>query len=150
LGESFSPKHFSPITIKRSETMTFDEKARYLETHEWARKEGDVYVIGISDYAQSTLSDIVYVELPEAGDEFDQEEVFGVVESVKAASDVYTPLSGEVVEVNEALENAPELVNNDAFGDGWLIKIDASDEDEWDDLLDVEAYKKVVEAEKGD
>lgn len=130
--------------------MTFDEKARYLETHEWARKEGDVYVIGISDYAQSTLSDVVYVELPEAGDEFDQEEVFGVVESVKAASDVYTPLSGEVVEVNEALENAPELVNNDAFGDGWLIKIDASDEDEWDDLLDVEAYKKVVEAEKGD
>lgn len=128
--------------------MAFDEKARYLETHEWARKEGDVYVIGISDYAQSTLSDVVYIELPEVGDEFDQEEVFGVVESVKAASDVYTPLSGEIVEVNEGLEDAPELVNDDPFGDGWLIKIDASDEDEWDDLLDVEAYKKVVEAEE--
>lgn len=129
--------------------MKFDEKARYLETHEWARKEGDVYVIGISDYAQSTLSDIVYVELPDMGDEFDQEEVFGVVESVKAASDVYTPLSGEVVEVNEALEDAPELVNDDAFGDGWLMKIDASDDEEWDDLLDVEEYKQVVEDEQG-
>jgi len=129
--------------------MKFDEKARYLETHEWARKEGEVYVIGISDYAQSTLSDIVYVELPEVGDEFDQEEVFGVVESVKAASDVYTPLSGEVVEVNEALEDAPELVNDDAFGDGWLMKIEASDDEEWDDLLDVEEYKQVVEDEQG-
>jgi glycine cleavage system H protein len=129
--------------------MKFDEKARYLETHEWARKEGDVYVIGISDYAQSTLSDVVYVELPEVGDEFDQEEVFGVVESVKAASDVYTPLSGEIVAVNEALEDAPELVNDDAFGEGWLIKIEANDEDEWDDLLDVEAYKNVVESEEG-
>jgi glycine cleavage system H protein len=129
--------------------MKFDEKARYLETHEWARKEGEVYVIGISDYAQSTLSDVVYVELPEVGDEFDQEEVFGVVESVKAASDVYTPLSGEVVEVNEALEDAPELVNDDAFGDGWLMKIEASDDEEWDDLLDVEEYKQVVEDEQG-
>ncbi len=129
--------------------MKFDEKARYLETHEWARKEGDIYVIGISDYAQSTLSDIVYVELPEVGDEFDQEEVFGVVESVKAASDVYTPLSGEVVEVNEALEDAPELLNDDAFGDGWLMKIDASDDEEWEALLDVEEYKQVVEDEQG-
>jgi glycine cleavage system H protein len=83
------------------------------------------------------------------GDEFDQEEVFGVVESVKAASDVYTPLSGEVVEVNEALEDAPELVNDDAFGDGWLMKIGASDDEEWDDLLDVEEYKQVVEDEQG-
>ena len=129
--------------------MKFDEKARYLETHEWARKEDDAYVIGISDYAQSTLSDVVYIELPEAGDEFDQEEVFGVVESVKAASDVYTPLSGEVVAVNKALEDAPELVNDDPFGDGWLMKIDASDEEEWEDLLDVEEYKQVVEDEKG-
>ncbi|MGC9397879.1 MAG: glycine cleavage system protein GcvH [Anaerolineae bacterium] len=128
--------------------MKFDEKARYLETHEWARKEDDAYVIGISDYAQRTLSDVVYVELPEVGDEFDKEEVFGVVESVKAASDVYTPLSGEVIAVNTALEDAPELVNDDPFGEGWLIKIEASDEDEWDDLLDVEAYKEVVEAEE--
>lgn len=129
--------------------MKFDEKARYLETHEWARKEGEVYVIGISDYAQSTLSDIVYIELPEVGDEFDQEEVFGVVESVKAASDVYTPLSGEVVAVNSALEDAPELVNDDAFGEGWLMKIEASDDEEWDDLLDIEEYKQVVEDEQG-
>jgi glycine cleavage system H protein len=129
--------------------MKIDENARYAESHEWARKEGDVYVIGISDYAQSTLSDIVYVELPEVGDEFDQEDNLGVVESVKAAGDVYTPLSGEVVAVNEQLEDAPELVNEDPFGEGWLVKIKASDEGEWDELLDADAYREVVEAEEG-
>ncbi len=129
--------------------MKIDENARYAESHEWARKEGDIYVVGISDYAQSTLSDIVYVELPEVGDEFDQEDNLCVVESVKAAGDVYAPLSGEVVAVNEQLEDTPELVNEDPFGEGWLVKIKASDEEEWAELLDAEAYREVVEAEEG-
>jgi glycine cleavage system H protein len=129
--------------------MKIDENARYMESHEWARKEDDVFVVGISDYAQSTLSDIVYVELPEVGDEFDQEDNMCVVESVKAAGDVFAPLSGEIVAVNEALEDAPELVNEDPFGEGWLVKFKASDEEEWDELLDADAYREVVEAEEG-
>ena len=124
--------------------MTIDENARYLESHEWARKEGNLFTIGISDHAQSLLSDIVYVELPEIDDELDKEELFGVVESVKAASDVYLPLSGTVVEVNEELLDAPELINEDAFGDGWIIKIKAGDKDEWEELMDADKYKAFI------
>jgi glycine cleavage system H protein len=109
--------------------------------------EDDAVVVGISDYAQSTLSDVVYVELPEVGEEVTKGDQLGVVESVKAAGDVYAPVSGEVVAVNTALEDAPELVNESPFGKGWLVKIQPSDAGEWDALLDVEAYKKVVEAE---
>lgn len=127
--------------------MKIDSNARYLESHEWARKEGDVFVCGISDYAQSTLSDIVYVELPEVGDEVTKGEQFGVVESVKAAADVYAPLSGEVIEINAALEGEPELINTDAFGGGWLLKIRASDPDEWETLLTPEAYAELLENE---
>lgn len=127
--------------------MKIDQNARYLESHEWARQEGEVFVIGISDYAQSTLSDIVYVELPEVGDEVVKGEQFGVVESVKAAADVYAPLSGEVVEVNADLENTPELINSEAFEGGWLLKVRGSDPAEWDALLDPEAYAEVVEKE---
>ncbi|MGC9356284.1 MAG: glycine cleavage system protein GcvH [Anaerolineae bacterium] len=128
--------------------MDFNSEARYAETHEWAREEDDLFVIGISDYAQSQLGDIVYVELPEVGDAISQGDQFVVVESVKAAGDVYAPLSGEVVEVNEDLEDEPELINSDPFGDGWLVKIKASDESEWEDLLEVAAYKEVVEEEQ--
>ena len=124
--------------------MTIDENARYLESHEWARKEGNLFTIGISDHAQSLLSDIVYVELPEIDDELDKEDLFGVVESVKAASDVYLPLSGTVVEVNEELLDAPELINEDAFGDGWIIKIKAGDKDEWEELMDADKYKAFI------
>ena len=127
--------------------MKIDTEARYLRTHEWARKDDGEIVIGISDYAQSTLSDIVYVELPEVGDEVTQGEQFGVVESVKAAADVYSPVSGEVVAINEALEEAPETVNEDPFGKGWLIRIKPGKPAEWDELLDAEAYKQVIEAE---
>ncbi len=130
--------------------MNFDKQARYMETHEWARKEqDDVYVMGISDFAQDQLGDIVYVELPEVGDAIEKGDQFIVVESVKAAGDVYAPLSGEIVEVNEALEDEPELVNSDPFGDGWLIKIKASDPEEWEDLMEIGAYKEVVEEEQG-
>ncbi|MEA3310251.1 MAG: glycine cleavage system protein GcvH [Chloroflexota bacterium] len=124
--------------------MTIDKNARYLESHEWARQEGNLFTIGISDHAQSQLSDIVYVELPEVDDEFEAEELFGVVESVKAASDVFMPLSGTVVEINEELLDAPELINGDAFGDGWMIKIAAADEAEGDDLMDAAEYAEFI------
>ena len=125
--------------------MKIDADARYLESHEWARKEDDVIVIGITDFAQDELGDIVYVELPDVGDDLDKGSYFGTIESVKAASDVYAPMSGEVVEVNEELEDEPELINQDAFGAGWMIKIAPSAPKEWDDLLDADAYKKVAE-----
>ncbi len=120
---------------------------RYNKTHEWARKEGDVFVVGISDYAQNTLSDVVYVELPAVGDEVTRGESFGVVESVKAASDVYAPLSGKVTAINKTLDNAPEVINEDPLGDGWLIKIQSADPTEWEQLLDAQAYADVVAAE---
>lgn len=125
--------------------MKIDADARYLESHEWARKEDDVIVIGITDFAQDELGDIVYVELPDVGDDLDKGSYFGTIESVKAASDVYSPMSGEVVEVNEDLEDEPELINEDAFGAGWMIKIEPTSPEEWDELLDADAYKKVIE-----
>ncbi len=128
--------------------MKIDPQCRYTKSHEWARKEGDVIVIGITDYAQQTLSDIVYVELPEEGDEITKGEAFGVAESVKAASDVYAPVSGEVVAVNERLEDEPEVVNSDPFGEGWFIKVRPSDESEWDSLLTPEEYERVVAEEE--
>jgi glycine cleavage system H protein len=127
--------------------MEFSSEVRYQDTHEWARKEDGEVVVGISDYAQSTLSDVVYVELPEVGEQVSKGNQVGVVESVKAAGDIYAPVSGEVVAVNDALEDAPEIVNQDPFGKGWLVRIQPSDPDEWDSLLDVDAYKKVVEEE---
>lgn len=128
--------------------MEFKLDVRYADTHEWARQEGEEIVIGISDYAQSTLSDVVYVELPEVDDEIEKGDEICIIESVKAAGEVYAPMSGTVVAVNEAMEDTPELVNEDPFGEGWLIRIKPSDMDEWEDLLDVEAYKKVVEEEQ--
>jgi glycine cleavage system H protein len=119
---------------------------RYAESHEWVKLEGDVATIGISDYAQHALGDIVYVDMPEVGDSIDAGEVFGAVESVKAASDLICPVSGEVVEINEALEDAPETINADAFGT-WIIKVKLSDPSEMDNLLDAEAYTKLCENE---
>ncbi len=127
--------------------MAIDMQARYLKSHEWARQEEDEIIVGISDHAQEQLGDIVYVELPEVGDEVAQGEAFGSVESVKAASDIYAPVSGVVTAVNEELEDAPELVNQDPYGKGWMIKIEPSDPEEWDALLTPEAYEKVVEEE---
>ncbi|RMF03618.1 MAG: glycine cleavage system protein GcvH, partial [Chloroflexi bacterium] len=104
-----------------------DPNAKYQETHEWARKEGDVIVCGITDHAQDSLSDVVYVELPSVGDTLSKGDVFGVVESVKAASDLYMPMSGEITEVNQALEDEPETINSDPYGAGWMIKFTPSD-----------------------
>ncbi|MCB9147848.1 MAG: glycine cleavage system protein GcvH [Caldilineaceae bacterium] len=127
--------------------MKYDSNAKYLKSHEWARQEGDLIVCGISDYAQDSLSDVVYVELPEVGATLASGDIFGVVESVKAASDLYLPMAGEIVEVNEALIDAPETINADPFGAGWMIKVRPSTPGEWDALLDAEAYQAAAEAE---
>jgi glycine cleavage system H protein len=129
--------------------MKLDPNARYTESHEWVRPDGDKIVCGITDHAQESLSDIVYVELPEVGDAFDKEDPFGVVESVKAASDLYMPVGGEITAVNEELEDAPEIVNQDPYGSGWMIRFRPSDPDELDDLMDAVAYEIFVAKEEG-
>lgn len=129
--------------------MKLDPKARYAESHEWVRQDGDEIVCGISDHAQESLSDIVYVELPEVGDVFDKGDAFGVVESVKAASDVYMPMGGEITVVNEALDDAPETVNQDPYGEGWIIRFRPSDPAEFDGLMDTDAYELFVAEEEG-
>lgn len=121
-----------------------DKTCRYAESHEWVRVDEEVAVIGISDYAQHALGHIVYVDLPEEGDEVEAGEEFGAVESVKAASDLYSPVSGTVIAVNTELEDKPELLNQDAFGT-WIIKVAMSDPSEVDKLLDDEAYSKLCE-----
>ena len=117
----------------------------YSKSHEYVKVEGDEAYIGITDYAQKELGNIVYVDLPEVDDEVAADEEFGAVESVKAASDLNSPVSGTVVEVNEKLEDKPELINQDAF-DNWIIKVKLSDKSELDGLMDAEAYKKMIEA----
>ncbi len=121
---------------------------KYTESHEWARVEGDEVVIGITFHAQELLSDVVYVELPEVEDEMEKDETFATVESVKAASDCMSPLSGEIVAVNEELEDSPELVNKEPYGEGWLVRVKASDLSELDDLMDAAAYEKHCEEEE--
>lgn len=117
---------------------------RYADSHEWVKLEGDVATIGITDYAQHALGDIVYVDMPEVGDEVTAGEEFGAVESVKAASDLISPVSGEVIEINETLEDEPALVNQDAFSN-WIMKVRVSDAAEVDALLDAAAYAKICE-----
>lgn len=124
--------------------MKIKEDIRYAESHEWVSLEGDIATVGITDYAQHALGDIVYVDMPEVGDEVTAGEEFGAVESVKAASDLYSPVSGEVVEINEALEDEPGLINQDAFAN-WIMKVKISDPSEIDALLDAEAYAKICE-----
>jgi len=125
-----------------------DPQAKYARSHEWVRMEGEVAVIGVSDYAQHLLSDVVYVELPEAGDTITKGESFATVESVKAAEDAYAPISGEVVEVNTELEDNPEWVNVDPYGKAWMIKVAPSDLSELDDLMDASAYGAYVQEEE--
>lgn len=121
---------------------------RYASTHEWVRPEGNgVFTVGISDHAQELLGDMVFVELPDVGAEIATGDDVAVAESVKAASDVYAPITGEVIEVNEDLEDSPELVNSDPYGDGWLFKIKAEDPEEVEALLDAEGYEGSIEDE---
>ncbi len=128
--------------------MKLDPNARYAKTHEWVRLEGNEAVCGITDYAQEQLSDVVYVELPEVGDVFSQGDEFAVVESVKTAASCYMPLSGEITAVNEALADAPELVNQDPYGEGWFVRFKPSNLSEMDSLMDAEAYEKFVAEEE--
>jgi len=119
---------------------------KYATSHEWVRNEGDGTVtVGITEHAQDLLGDMVFVELPDVGDEVTTGDDICVAESVKAASDIYAPVSGEVIEVNEELEDSPELVNSDAFGDGWLFKIKLDDAGELENLLDAEGYKNSID-----
>jgi glycine cleavage system H protein len=120
--------------------LHFPDNVKYSKEHTWARSDGDLVVVGISDYAQDQLGEIVFAELPEIGAVFAIDEGFGVVESVKTASDLYMPVGGEVVEVNQSLEDGPEVINSDPFGEGWMLKIKAADRSEIDTLLDAQAY----------
>ncbi len=119
------------------------EGLRYSESHEYVKIEGDYAVVGITDFAQEQLGNVVYVDVPEVGDEVTAGETFGAVESTKAASDLVCPVSGEVVEVNEALEDEPELVNKDALGEGWIIKVKLANPEEVEQLLDAKGYEAV-------
>ena len=124
--------------------MNIPKELKYTKDHEWARIEGDVATVGITDYAQGELGDIVFVEPPKAGSSVSQGDSFGTIEAVKAVSDLYAPLSGEITEVNAALDEAPETVNNSPYGDGWMIKIKISDPSEVDNLLSADDYEKLI------
>jgi len=124
--------------------LNIPEDLQYTKSHEWVRIEGDTATIGITDHAQDELGDVVFVELPDEGTTFDAGESFGTVESVKAVSDLYTPVGGEVVEVNSSLEDAPENINEDPYGEGWIVRLRTTDEA---DLLSPQEYEKVVEEE---
>lgn len=126
--------------------MNSNQGVRYLESHEWARKETDgTITVGITEYAQDQLGDVVFVELPEVGRQVEKGEQVAVVESVKTASDIYTPVSGEITEVNGALEDAPENINDAPFEAGWMFRVRPSDASEYDDLLDADGYQAVIE-----
>lgn len=124
--------------------LNFSADVKYTKDHEWAQLDGDIVTIGLSDYAQDQLGEIVFVELPEVGDTFSKGDEFGSVESVKAVSEVYIPISGEIIETNGALEDAPELVNEDCYEGGWIIRIKPSDLSELDDLMDKAAYLEML------
>jgi glycine cleavage system H protein len=124
--------------------MNFPQDLKYTKEHEWARQQGGRVTVGITDFAQDALGDVVYVELPAVGDEVKRGESFGVVESTKAVSELYAPVSGKVVEVNDPLVEAPETVNEDPYEEGWMITIEASDPKELAELLDVKAYAAFV------
>lgn len=124
--------------------MNIPQELKYTKDHEWIRIEGDTVTIGITDFAQSELGDIVYVEVETVDETLDKEEVFGTVEAVKTVSDLYLPISGEIIEFNESLEDEPEKVNSDPYGEGWMIKVKFSDESQLEELLSADAYKEIL------
>jgi glycine cleavage system H protein len=130
--------------MKELDELNFPDDVRYAKSHEWARSEGDNIKVGITDYAQDQLGDIVFVELPEVGETFGKGDEFGTVESVKAVSELYMPIDGEVVAVNTSLEESPELVNNKPYGDGWMIEVKADDPPQIDDLMTNDAYLETL------
>ncbi len=126
--------------------MNIPGDLKYTQDHEWVRVDGDVVVVGITDFAQGELGDIVFVEIETEGEELSKGETFGTVEAVKTVSDLFMPVGGEVAEFNEALADDPELVNKDPYGEGWMIKIKVGDSSELDELMDADAYKEMIEA----
>ena len=124
--------------------MNFSTNVKYTNEHEWIRLEGDEAYVGITDYAQEQLGDIVFVDVTTEGETLEKGEVFGTIEVVKTVSDLFLPIGGEVLEINPELEEHPDLVNKDPYGDGWLIKIKPTDTTEMDELLDAEAYKQII------
>ncbi|MBS3768667.1 MAG: glycine cleavage system protein GcvH [Bacteroidales bacterium] len=126
--------------------MNIPENLKYTKDHEWIKVDGDEAYVGITDYAQNELGDIVFVEIETEGEKLKKEEVFGTIEAVKTVSDIFMPISGEVQEVNSKLEDSPEIVNKDPYGEGWLIKVKLSDKSELDDLLDASAYKELIQS----
>lgn len=127
-------------TMKEIDALNFPGDVRYSRDHEWARKDGDIFTVGISDFAQDQLGDVVYVELPETGSSLEKGREFGTVESVKAVSELFMPVAGEVVAINTGLEDSPERVNNDPYGEGWMIKVRSASPGDFDGLMDREAY----------
>ena len=128
--------------------MDFPKELRYTKEHEWIRDEGGTATVGVTDYAQEKLGDVVFVEMPETGVSIQAGDTFGVVESVKAASDIYCPVGGEVIEINHALEEHPEYVNQSPYGDGWIIRVKVTDSSAMNDLMDAEQYQAFVEQEE--
>lgn len=128
--------------------MEFPEDLRYSKEHEWVLVEGNIATVGITDFAQDKMGEITYVELPAVGDKVSKDDAFGVIESVKTVSDVFAPVSGTVIEVNDDLPDNPELLNEDPYGDGWMIKVEMSDPDELEDLLSANEYEQLVTEEK--
>ena len=124
--------------------MSVPAELKYTKDHEWVRMDGDIAIVGITAFAQGELGDIVYVEIETVGESIDREEVFGSIEAVKTVSDLFMPLSGEILELNEALESNPELVNSDPYGEGWMVKIKVSNRSELDELLGAEDYTGLV------
>lgn len=133
--------------MKEISQLILPDDIRYAEDHEWAKLEGEKVRVGIDDYAQDQLGDIVFVELPQVGDTFEKDEEFGTVESVKAVSELYMPIGGEILAVNNSLEEFPELVNSDPYEEGWMIDVIPNNPDDWDDLMTRDAY---IEALKGE
>jgi len=124
--------------------MNIPDNLKYTKDHEWIKVEGDEALIGITDYAQNELGDIVFIEVETEGETLDKEETFGTIEAVKTVSDMFMPLGGEVLEFNETLEQSPEIVNSDPYGDGWIIRIRITDKSELDELMDAAAYKELI------
>jgi glycine cleavage system H protein len=128
--------------------MEFPEDLKYTKEHEWLLVEGATATVGITDYAQDRLGDVVYVEMPAVGDKVSKEDAFGVIESVKAVSDVYAPVTGKVLEVNDDLPDNPNMINEDPYGDGWLIKVEIADPEELKDLMTAEEYQEYIAEEE--
>jgi glycine cleavage system H protein len=124
--------------------MNIPKDLKYTKDHEWCKVDGDIVTIGVTDFAQSELGDIVFVEVETEGEELDKEEVFGSIEAVKTVSDLFMPIGGEVIEFNEELESNPEVVNSDPYGEGWMIKVKVADQSELDELLEASAYQDLI------